>query len=99
MYLAWLSAVGSYLATLCGHFTLAAANDHPFSLRLLMVFLNLLHPSTAVRGSRRTRDGRTPLIRQQQMAEWFDVPQLHISLWLRRWLAGNWAWPAQSAEF
>jgi transposase-like protein len=84
-------ADGSYQATLCGHFTLAVAGDHPFRLRLLIVFLNLLDASTATRGSRRTRDGRTPLVRQQQMAEWFDVPQPHISLWLRRWLAGDWA--------
>lgn len=84
-------ADGSYQATLCGHFRLAVAGDHPFRLRLLVVFLNLLDASTAVRGSRRTRDGRTPLVRQQQMAEWFGVPQPHISLWLRRWLAGDWA--------
>lgn len=84
-------ADGSYQATLCGHFTLAVADDHPFRLRLLVVFLNLLDTSTATRGSRRTRDGRTPLVRQQQMAEWLDVPQPHISLWLRRWLAADWA--------
>ena len=84
-------ADGSYQATLCGHFTLAMADDHPFRLRLLIVFLHLLDASTATRGSRRTRDGRTPLVRQQQMAEWFDVPQPHISLWLQRWLAGDWA--------
>ena len=84
-------ADGSYQATLCGHFTLAVADDHPFRKRLLIVFLNLLDASTATRGSRRTRDGRTPLVRQQQMAEWFDAPQPHISLWLRRWLAGDWA--------
>jgi hypothetical protein len=60
-------------------------------MRLLIVFLNLLDASTASRGSRRTRDGRTPLVRQCQMAEWFDEPQPHSSLWLRRWLAGDWA--------
>ena len=83
-------ADGGYQATLCGHFTLAVAGDHPFRRRLLIVFLQLLDTSTATRGSRRTRDGRTPLVRQCQMAEWFDVPQPHISLWLRRWLAGDW---------
>lgn len=93
-------ADGSYQATLCGHFTVAVAGDHPFRLRLLVVFLNLLDASTAARGSRRTRDGRTPVVRQQQMAEWFDVPQPSISLWLRRWLAGDWAslLSLQSAE-
>lgn len=82
---------GSYEATLCGHFTLALASNEPFRMRLLIVFLNLLDASTAQRGSRRTRDGRTPFVRQQQMAEWFDVPQPDISRWLRYWLAGDWA--------
>lgn len=84
-------ADGSYQATLCGHFTLTVADDHPFRKRLLIVLLHLLDVPTATRGSRRTRDGRTPLVRQQQMAEWLDVPQPHISLWLRRWLVGDWA--------
>ena len=35
-------ADGSYQATLCGHFTLAVAGDHPFRMRLLVVFLSLL---------------------------------------------------------
>jgi hypothetical protein len=84
-------ADGSYQATLCGHFTLTVADDHPFRLRLLVLFLSLLDVPGAARGSRRTRDGRTPLVRQVQLAQWVGVPQPHISLWLRYWHSGDWA--------
>ena len=84
-------ADGSYEATLSGHFTLTVAGDHPFRLRLLVLFLSLLDVPGATRGSRRTRDGRTPLVRQLQLAEWLAVPQPHISLWLRYWHSGDWA--------
>jgi transposase-like protein len=84
-------ADGSYQATLCGHFTVTVAGDHPFRLRLLVLCLSLLDEPGATRGSRRTRDGRTPLVRQLQLAEWLAVPQPHISLWLRYWHSGDWA--------
>ena len=84
-------ADGSYQATLCGHFTLTVPGDHPFHMRLLVVFLSLLDVPGAERGSRRTRDGRTPWVRQVHLAEWLDVPQPHISRWLSYWLAGDWA--------
>jgi hypothetical protein len=84
-------ADGSYQATLCGHFTLTVAGDHPFRMRRLVVFLSLLDMPGAERGGRRTRDGRTPWVRQLQLAEWLDVPQSHISRWLSYGLAGDWA--------
>jgi transposase-like protein len=84
-------ADGSYQATLSGHFTLTVAGDHPFRMRLLVLFLSLLDAPGATRGSRRTRDDRTPLVRQAQLAEWLAVPQPHISLWLRYWHSGDWA--------
>ena len=84
-------ADGSYQATLCGHFTLTVAGDHPFRLRLLVLFLSLLDAPGATRGSRRTRDGRTPLVRQLQLAEWFGVPQPDISRWLKYWQTADWA--------
>ncbi len=84
-------ADGSYQATLCGHFTLAVAGDHPFRLRLLVLFLSLLDAPGATRGSRRTRDGRTPWVRQLQLAEWFGVPQPDISRWLKYWQTADWA--------
>lgn len=82
---------GSYEATLCGRFTLTVAGDHPFRMRLLALFLSLLDVPDATRGSRRTRDDRTPFVRQLQLAAWFGVPQPHISLWLRYWHSGDWA--------
>jgi len=84
-------ADGSYQATLCGPFTLQVAGDQPFRMRLLVLFLSLLDVPGTGRGSRRTRDGRMPFVRQMQMAEWFGVPQPHISRWLGWWHSGDWA--------
>jgi transposase-like protein len=84
-------AHGGYQVTLCGHFTLAVSGDHPFRMRLLVLFLSLLDVPGTERCSRRTRDGRMPFVRQMQLAEWFGVPQPDISRWLRYWLAGDWA--------
>ena len=82
---------GSYQATICGHFSIHVSGDHPFRARLLMLFLRLLDESGTERGSRRTRDGRTPFVRQQQAATWFRLPQPDISR-----VEGYWqraAWP------
>ncbi len=84
-------ADGSYRAELGGHFTLTVAGDQPFRMRLLVLFLSLLDVPGAERGSRRTRDGRTPFVRQVQLAQWFGVPQPDISRWERYWLVGDWA--------
>jgi hypothetical protein len=84
-------ADGGYRATLCGHFELGVAGDVPFRKRLLMIFLGLLETEGVQRGSRRTRDGRTPLVRQEQLGEWFGVAQEHVSRYNRYWLAGDWA--------
>ncbi len=84
-------ADGSYRAELCGHFTLTVAGDHPFRQRLLVLFLSLLDVPGLTRGSRRTRDGRTPFVCQTQLADWFEIPQPNISRWERYWQAGAWA--------
>jgi hypothetical protein len=81
---------GSYQATLCGHFTLRVAGDDPFRARLLMLFLRLLEEPGHTRSSRRTRDGRTPFVRQQQIAEWFAVPQPDVSRVEGYWMRGAW---------
>ncbi|NIO70577.1 MAG: transposase [Anaerolineae bacterium] len=81
---------GSYQATLCGHFTLRVAGDHPFRVRMLMLFLRLLEGPGPQRGGRRTRDGRTPFVRQEQLAAWFQMPQPDISRLEKYWLAGDW---------
>ncbi len=81
---------GSYQATLCGHFSLCVAEDHPFRARLLVLFLRLLEVPDHQRGSRRTRDGRTPFVRQMQVSQWFGLPQPDISRVEGYWLRGAW---------
>jgi transposase-like protein len=80
----------NYLATLCGHFTIRVPGDHPFRVRMLMLFVRLLDVPDQPRGSRRTRDGRTPFVRQVQAAEWFGVPHPDISRVEGYWHRGNW---------
>jgi len=81
---------GGYTAALTGHFTLHVAGDDPFRKRLLILFLRLLEVPGQTRGSRRTRDGRTPFVRQQDLAASFGIPQPDISRWERYYLAGDW---------
>ena len=83
---------GGYQATLCGHFRVHVSGDDPLRARLLMLFLRLLDVPGQARGSRRTRDGRTPFVRQQQAAAWFGLPQPDVSRVERYWLRA--AWPA-----
>jgi hypothetical protein len=82
---------GDWQATLSGRFTVRVGSDHPFRLRLLLIFLGQIQSEDEHRRSRRTRDGRTPFVRQEQLAAWTDTKQEHISLWMRHWLKGDWA--------
>jgi transposase-like protein len=82
---------GYWQADLNGHFTMRVSAEHPFRLRLLIIFLGLLQSDHDERHSRRTRDGRTPFVRQEQLANWTDTKQEHISVWMRHWLKGDWA--------
>jgi transposase-like protein/DNA-directed RNA polymerase subunit RPC12/RpoP len=81
---------GSYQATLCGHFTVRVSGDHPFRVRMLMLFLRLLDAPGSSRRSRRTRDGRTPFVRQVQAAAWFGLPHPDISRVEGYWYRGDW---------
>ncbi len=83
-------AAGGWTATLCGHFTLRVAGDHPFRVRLLRIFLRQLTGPGPQRSGRRTRDGRTPFIAQQTLAAWFEMPQPDISREEKYWQAGDW---------
>ncbi len=56
-----------------------------------MLFLRLLEVPGSRRGGRRTRDGRTPFIAQQELAAWFGMPQPDISRIEKYWLEGDWA--------
>ena len=81
---------GSYTATLCGHFTLRVAGDNPLRVRLLMLFLRLLEVPGPQRGGRRTRDGRTPFVSQEQLSGWLQLPQPDISRVEKYWVEGDW---------
>ena len=82
---------GSYVATLCGHFTLRVDGAARFRIRLIMVLLGLLQSEHDDRSSRRTRDGRTPFLRQEQLGQWFGIPQETVSRYTQYWLKGDWA--------
>jgi hypothetical protein len=79
-----------YTAELRGHFTLRMADDDPFRLRLFVLAVRGLDDDGPQRGSRRTRDGRTPAVRQQMLAERLGIPQPDISRWERYAHAGDW---------
>lgn len=79
---------GWYHVQLKGEFELHVDGEVAVYKRVLIIFLGLLEGEK--RGSRRTRDGRMPLVRQEQMAEWFEVPQPHISRWNGYWLKRDW---------
>ncbi len=83
-------ADGRYRAELCGHFTLVLSDDDLFRRRMLLLFLRQLEVPGDHRGSRRTRDGRTPFVRQMQLQEWFGLPHPDISRLERDWLRGDW---------
>jgi len=77
--------------TKCGHFTWHVTGDHPFRARVLLHGLRALAVPGPQRSGRRTRDGRTPFVAQDQLAAWFQLPQPDISRWEHYWLAGDWA--------
>ena len=83
-------AAGDYQATLQGHFTLQVKGDCVFRVRLLYLLLRLLEVPGETRKSRRTRDGRTPFVRQQQLAKVLGICQPDLSRIEGYWLDGDW---------
>jgi hypothetical protein len=81
---------GTYHVSLSGTFELQVDGQVEFTKRMLVVILGLLEVAGESRGSRRTRDGRIPFVRQAQLAAWFGVLQPHISLWNKYWLEQDW---------
>jgi hypothetical protein len=73
-----------------GQFELHLDGTVPFYKRMLIIFLRQLEAPGETRGSRRTRDGRTPFVRQQQLEQALNVPQPHISLWMSYWQNQDW---------
>jgi hypothetical protein len=82
--------VVAYRASLAGQFQLKVAADDFFRRRLLILFLRLLEEPGQERGSRRTREGRTPAVRQQALAAAYNVTQPEISRWERYWQTADW---------
>ncbi len=83
-------AGGVYHVRLGGEFELRVDGKVEFYKRLLIVFLGLLEVPGEKRKSRRTRDGRTPFVRQEQLAECFEVQRPEISRWYDYWLRQDW---------
>jgi len=81
---------GVYHVRLRGEFVLRVDGTVEVGKRLLVIFLGLLEVPGETRGSRRTRDGRTPFVRQEQLAEWAGVPHPVISRWFGYWLNQDW---------
>ena len=81
---------GGYQATLCGHYLIQVPGDHPFRARMLMLVLSWLDVPDHHRGSRRTRGGRTPFVRQRQLSAWFGLSQPVVSRIMGYWQRGAW---------
>jgi hypothetical protein len=81
---------GVYHVQVRGEFEMHVNGEVEFYKRMLVMFLGLLEVPGETRASRRTRDGRTPFVRQEQMAAWFDVPHPVISRWFNYWLKQDW---------
>jgi transposase-like protein len=73
-----------------GEFELHIDGKVPFYKRMLIIFLRQLEVPGEARGSRRTRDGRTPFVRQQQLEQALNVPQPNISRWMSYWQNQDW---------
>jgi transposase-like protein len=73
-----------------GEFELHIDGQVAFYERMLVIFLGQLEVPGGTRGSRRTRDERTPYVRQEQLAAWTGVPQPNISRWFSYWLEQDW---------
>jgi len=81
---------GGYHVRFGGEFEAHVDGNVEFCKRMLVIFLGLLEVRGETRASRRTRDGRTPFVRQEQLAEWFGVPHPVISRWFDYWLKQDW---------
>jgi transposase-like protein len=82
--------VGGYYVRIGGEFEAHVDGNVEMYKRMLVMFLVLLEVAGENRASRRTRDGRTPFVRQEQLAEWFGVPHPVISRWCEYWLRQDW---------
>ena len=88
-----------YRAEIRGDFRLAVPDGDRLRVRLLVLFLRLLEQPGERRGSRRTRDDRTPFVRQQELGRALGIVQPDLSRWEKYWQDGDWRrLLSQSAE-
>jgi len=81
---------GVYHVRLGGMFEMHVHGEVEFYKRMLIIFLGLLEVPGETRPSRRTRDGRTPFVREKQLAAWFGVTHPEVSRWYDYWLRQDW---------
>jgi hypothetical protein len=81
---------GVYHVRLKGEFELHVDGQVEMYKRMMFIFVGQLEVPGESRGSRRTRDGRTPHVRQEELASWAGVPQPNISRWFKYWLEQDW---------
>jgi hypothetical protein len=86
-----VSVEGGYHIQLAGEFHLSVQKGDTFWLRMVILLLRQLEGPVERRGGRATRDGRRPLVTQQQLATGMGVPQPDISRWEKYWLQRDWA--------
>jgi hypothetical protein len=80
---------GEYQIRLAGEFYLKVNAEDTFWLRMVILFLRQLEGPVVRRGGRATRDGRRPVVPQQQLTAGFEIPQPDISRWERYWQERN----------
>lgn len=81
---------GVYQVRWQGEFELRVDGQVEMYKRLLILFLGLLEWPGEKRSSRRTRDGRRPFVRQEQLSAWFGEAGPNISRWGGYWLKQDW---------
>ena len=81
---------GTCHVRLQGEFELHIDGKVLFYKRMLIIFLRQLEAPGEARGSRRTRDGRTPFVRQQHLEQALNVTQPEISRWMSYWQNQDW---------
>jgi hypothetical protein len=86
-----MSVEGGYRIQRAGEFHLSVQKGDTFWLRMVILLLRQLEGPVERRGGRATRDGRRPLVTQQQLATGLGVPQPDISRWEKYWVQRDWA--------
>lgn len=82
--------VTHYEATLSGTFKLRITAGDSFRLRLFILILRQLEVYETSQIGRPTREGNHPFIKQQELAQAYQISQPQISHWESYWQAADW---------